>query len=34
MQTQTQLEHDQLVEQKLQKLRDLYADAPETAKPR
>ena len=32
MQTQTQLEHDQLVEQKLQKVRDLYVDAPEVGK--
>ena len=29
MQTQTQLEGDQLVEQKVQKVRELYADAPE-----
>ena len=29
MQTQTQLEQDRLVEQKIQKVKDLYADAPE-----
>jgi hypothetical protein len=29
MQSQTQLERDQVVEQKIQKLRELYADAPE-----
>ena len=30
MQTQTQLENDRLVEQKIQKLRDVFADAPRT----
>jgi hypothetical protein len=29
MQTQTELERDRLVEQKVQKVKDLYADAPE-----
>ena len=29
MQTQTQLEHDRIVEQKVQKVKELYADAPE-----
>jgi hypothetical protein len=29
MQTQTQLEQDQRVEQKVQKVKELYADAPE-----
>src|SRR5262245_61305379 len=29
MQTQTQLERDRLVEQKVQKVKELYADAPE-----
>jgi len=29
MQTQTQLERDRLVEQKIQKVKELYADAPE-----
>jgi len=29
MQTQTQLEHDRLVDQKVQKVKELYADAPE-----
>ena len=32
MQTQTQLEQDRLVEQKIQKVRELYADAPQMAK--
>ena len=32
MQTQTQLEKDRLVEQKIQKLRDVFADAPQMAK--
>jgi hypothetical protein len=32
MQTQKQLEHNRLVEQKLQKLRDVFADAPQMAK--
>ena len=32
MQTQTQLEKDRLVEQKIQKLRVLYADAPEVGR--
>ncbi len=32
MQTQTQLEQDRLVEQKLQKLREIFADAPQMAK--
>jgi len=29
MQTQTQLEQDRLVEEKVQKVKELYADAPE-----
>ena len=32
MQTQTQLENDRLVEQKIQKLRSVFADAPQMAK--
>ena len=32
MQTQTQLEQDRLVEQKIQKVQELYADAPELGK--
>src|SRR5258706_16252266 len=32
MQTQTQLEQDRLVEQKIQKLREIFADAPQMAK--
>jgi hypothetical protein len=32
MQTQTQLEKDRLVEQKIQKLREVFADAPQMAK--
>ena len=32
MQTQTQLEQDQRVEQKIQKVKELYADAPEMGK--
>ena len=32
MQTQTQLEHDPLVEQRIQKVKELYADAPEIGK--
>ena len=32
MQTQTQLEQDRLAEQKIQKLRDIFADAPQMAK--
>jgi hypothetical protein len=34
MQTQTQLERDRLVEQKVQKVKELYADAPELGKSR
>lgn len=32
METQTQLEQDRLVEQKIQKLREIFADAPQMAK--
>ena len=32
MQTQTQLEHDRRVEEKIQKVKELYADAPELGK--
>src|SRR5258705_13991921 len=32
MQTQTQLENDRRFEQKIQKLRDVFADAPQMAK--